>query len=235
MVPWRKGTFTKFFLASSMPLAIASCTSFDFPRPWPTTPLPSPTTTMAAKVNVRPPLVTLVTRLRCTTVSFSSRSLLLTVLVLLSDMLRVMGSEIEAGFAGGVGQCLHPSMIEVAIPVEDHLLDAGSLGLLGDGFANDLGLLGARRGVRALVLEAPGAGQGKPLLVVDHLCVDLRVAAEHGEPWTGGCAPDPVPDAGLDACAARDLVECHGRCYLPAALPALRRTFSPTKRIPLPL
>ena len=43
-------------------LAIAEATSLDFPKPWPTTPFPSPTTTIAENPKARPPLVTLVTR-----------------------------------------------------------------------------------------------------------------------------------------------------------------------------
>ncbi len=55
-------------------LAIAACTSLALPRPQPITPSSLPTTTMAAKLKARPPLVTLVTRLMATRRSFNSKS-----------------------------------------------------------------------------------------------------------------------------------------------------------------
>src|SRR6476620_11614065 len=74
MVPCITGTLIKFFLASSIPLVIASCTSFALPKPCPTTPCSLPTTTKAEKEKARPPLVVLTTRLIATTFSFNSRS-----------------------------------------------------------------------------------------------------------------------------------------------------------------
>src|SRR5690606_5506903 len=68
-----RGIRTKFFLASSIAFAIALATSLDFPRPWPTTPFSSPTTTIAENPKARPPLVTLVTRCTPTKRSFNSR------------------------------------------------------------------------------------------------------------------------------------------------------------------
>ena len=73
-VPLITGTFTRFFFASSIPLVIASVTSFAFPSPYPTTPLPSPSTTIAEKLKRRPPFTTLATRLIATTFSFRSIS-----------------------------------------------------------------------------------------------------------------------------------------------------------------
>ena len=69
------GTRMMFFLASSTPLRIDSGTSPALPSPTPTWPAPSPTTTTALKLNRRPPLTTLATRLIWTTRS-SSVSLL---------------------------------------------------------------------------------------------------------------------------------------------------------------
>ena len=54
-VPFLMVIFIRFFLASSTALAIASDTSFDFPRPWPTIPFSSPTTTIAEKPKFLPP------------------------------------------------------------------------------------------------------------------------------------------------------------------------------------
>src|SRR5438874_713091 len=69
------GIRMRFFFASSTPLRIASGTSPALPRPTPTWPPPSPTTMTALKLNRRPPLTTLATRLIWTTRS-SSASLL---------------------------------------------------------------------------------------------------------------------------------------------------------------
>ena len=71
--------FIKFFFASSTALAIASETSLDFPKPCPTTPFSSPTTTIAENPNARPPLVTLLLRTP-TKRSFKSKPAGLTVL-----------------------------------------------------------------------------------------------------------------------------------------------------------
>src|SRR5947209_1873091 len=69
----RSGTRRTCFFASSTPFLIASGTSSAFPSPAPTWPRPSPTTTIAEKLNRRPPLTTLDTRLICTTRSVNSR------------------------------------------------------------------------------------------------------------------------------------------------------------------
>ena len=71
LVPF-SGIWMRFFLASSMPLRIASGTSPDLPRPKPTIPFPSPTTTSAANFMIRPPFTVLDTRLMETTFSASS-------------------------------------------------------------------------------------------------------------------------------------------------------------------
>ena len=81
-VPLITGTRTKFFLAASTPLAIAAVTSPALPRPQPIIPFSLPTTTIAEKVKVRPPLVTFVTRLIATNLSFNSISLLILTLLI---------------------------------------------------------------------------------------------------------------------------------------------------------
>src|ERR1700746_2112190 len=65
-------TFTRFFLADSIPFLIACGTSLALPEPYPTTAADgSPTTTSAAKERFFPPFTTLVTRLIATTWSFN--------------------------------------------------------------------------------------------------------------------------------------------------------------------
>src|SRR5688572_31749448 len=95
MVPCITGTLIKFFFASSIPFVIASCTSFAFPKPCPTTPFSFPTTTNAEKLNERPPFVVFTTRLMATTLSFSSRSPALTLFTLNFDILLFWNVEVR--------------------------------------------------------------------------------------------------------------------------------------------
>ncbi|OPZ52693.1 MAG: hypothetical protein BWY89_01863 [Bacteroidetes bacterium ADurb.BinA012] len=73
-----------------MPLAMAVVTSLALPRPWPTIPFSSPTTTMAEKLKVRPPLVTFVTLWMLTSLSVSSRSLFFTLFIPYAILIRIL-------------------------------------------------------------------------------------------------------------------------------------------------
>src|SRR5205807_2551231 len=66
------GTVTRCFLADSTALRMASGTSPALPRPAPTRPFWSPTTTSALNEKRRPPLTTFATRFRWTTFSVNS-------------------------------------------------------------------------------------------------------------------------------------------------------------------
>ena len=90
-------TETRFLIASSFPLRIASGISVAFPRPAPTWPFMSPTTTKAVKRMLRPPLTTLVTRLMVTT--FSVNSMLLTSMIVFLMYVSPF-LEIQASFSG---------------------------------------------------------------------------------------------------------------------------------------
>src|SRR5437868_14866419 len=72
MVLSRRLTFVIWVLATSLPLRMASATSPALPKPTPTRPCLSPTTTRALKLKRRPPLTTLDDRLMKTTFSDSS-------------------------------------------------------------------------------------------------------------------------------------------------------------------
>ena len=118
MVPLSSGILNRFFFACSVPLRIASGTSFALPRPAPTWPFWSPTTTSAENEKRRPPLTTLATRLMWTTRSTSSPT---------SFMLMAIRSaplELEAGFARGVGERHDAPVIDEPVAVEDDLVDA---------------------------------------------------------------------------------------------------------------
>src|SRR5215470_14772707 len=135
-------------LACSVALRIASGTSRALPAPWPTRPLPSPTTTNAAKPNRRPPFTTLATRLMLTSFSTSSTSSRGRSLSRSRSRSRrsVFGPlaianplEFQAALAGGIGQGLDPTMEHVGAAVEHHLLHADGDCPLGDQLADRLG------------------------------------------------------------------------------------------------
>ena len=130
-------------------------------------------------------LVTLVTRFRATSLSFSSRSLLLTFLMLASAMPdRVI--RIEPSFAGGVGEGFHPAVVQVSVAVEDHRGDTGGLRLLGDAWptmracsvlATSLAFLSLRDDAEASVRPFSSSMMGIDALVaaIDREAGTLRV------------------------------------------------------------
>src|SRR6185437_3152646 len=132
--------------ACSVALRIASGTSRALPAPWPTRPLPSPTTTSAAKPKRRPPFTTFATRLMETSfstnslsaLSFRSRSRPPRCSLLFSPRAIPAPLEIQAGFARGFGQRTDPAVINVRAAIETDIDDARRLGALGDQTADDL-------------------------------------------------------------------------------------------------
>src|SRR5579883_601241 len=187
--PSRKGTRTMARRACSVALRIASGTSRALPAPWPTRPLPSPTTTSAAKPNRRPPFTTLATRLIETSFSTSSTSWPSRSLSR-SRPPRSLPSraipellEIQAGFARGVSQRTDPPMKNVAAAIEADFRDAGGLGTFGNQLADRLGRVevGAALDLLAeLGVERRGCRQRAFRLVVDHLGIDVMRTAMHG-------------------------------------------------------
>ena len=124
--------------AASIAFCTATGTSLALPLPMPMRPSPSPTTVSAAKLSVRPPLTTLVTRFTAIIFSFrpSSRPSVLHAGLKLCHVVASLRSELQAGFARGFGQRLDAAVVREAGAVERHLLDAGGLGLLGDALAD---------------------------------------------------------------------------------------------------
>src|SRR5438128_2490712 len=140
------------------------------------------------------------------------------------------------GAAGGVGKRLDPSVIEETAEVEDDLLDAGGLGLVGDLLAD---LCGLRHAVAlGLELDCRCGGHGLGGAVVDDLRVQVVEAAVDGQARplrraAHGYPHAPVPlRAAFFAIGALD----HAVVFAPLpALPALRLIFSPRYMTPLPL
>src|SRR2546422_1182754 len=129
-------TFTRFFLAASMPLRIAMGTSRAFPAPYPTCPPASPTTTRAEKLMFLPPFTTLVTRLIDTTWSFSCNAF---------GSMRLAtkpprdNSELEAALARRIGQSFHPAVVGVTATVEHGVRDTQLLGPPGQHLSHGFG------------------------------------------------------------------------------------------------
>src|SRR5512135_2086823 len=164
-------------LAWSVALRIASGTSRALPAPWPTRPLPSPTTTRAAKPNRRPPFTTLATRLMLTSFSTTSPSSPpLSLRAMLWPLL-----EGQTALAGGIGQGFHPAMKQIGTAVEDHFLDAGGDRPLGQQLADRLGGLDVGAGLETRLqrlVDRRGGSQGLALSVVDDLGIDVQARAE---------------------------------------------------------
>ena len=102
--------------ADSIALVTETGTSLALPLPMPTRPSPSPTTVSAAKLSVRPPLTTLVTRLTAIIFSLADRRRCLRsargVETLPSAIpCDARASELEAGFARGIGQRLDAAVV----------------------------------------------------------------------------------------------------------------------------
>src|SRR3954451_16118266 len=152
-------------------------------------------------------------------------------------------SELQSGFAGGVGEGRDPSRVRVPTAVEDDLGDAGRLGGVGELRAELLGLRGL---VAVAQLVRRGRRQGDALAVVDHL--DEQVARRPGDDQarTLGTADDLLaqaevparpghPARGRDTGRAAGLLDDAAGAHFLPALPALRRIASPWYRTPLPL
>src|SRR5829696_4931862 len=219
IVPWIRGTAKKCFFASSTPLAIAAGTSLALPYPTPTVPSPSPTTTSAVKLNRRPPLTTLATRLIATTRStcavFSAAPPAPPPRRCCPGIRRPFRwcaslSELQPGAAGRVGERRDPAVVLVAAAVEDHRGDAGRPGPLGQQLADPAG----GRGLVAVDLQPVrrGRGQGDAADVVD----DLRVHVPGG----------PGHDEARARCRAADLLAQPGVPAQPRR-PPLRRDRAP--------
>ena len=149
-------------------------------------------------------------------------------------------SELEAGFAGGIGERLDPPVVPEPGSIEDDALDACGFGPLGDQLPDDgcflrLGRLGALE----LLLGRRGGGERLPGRVVDDLRVDVVEAAEDREARprfrTRQVKADPVVAlasggaAGWRPASSCSFLVSHGYFLPPIlpALPALRRMYSP--------
>ena len=91
----------------------------------PRVPLPSPTTTRAANLKMRPPLTVLDTRLSATT--FSVELVLALLVSVKSEPCSLSSSrlELQAALTGAICERLHAAVVHIAAAVEHDSLDAG--------------------------------------------------------------------------------------------------------------
>src|SRR5699024_1827896 len=158
-------------------------------------PLPSPTTISAANFMTRPPLTVLETRLMETTlVIMPSSCSLLRMAIVSSPSL-----QLQAGFAGALGERLDAALVYETAAVVDHFGDAFFQPLLGDGLANFLGRLDIAAVALEILVHAGSAGQGNALRVVDDLGVDVLGRAENIQTGTLGGAADLAADTAVTA------------------------------------
>src|SRR5690606_1396574 len=155
--------------------------------------------------------------------------------------------KLESRFSRSISQGGNPAMILVGTPVETDLTDTDGRCSLTDGFADRRGRLGVSTildGARELLVLCRSRSQGAARRVVDHLHADVTMTPRHRQPRSFAGASNPFTNAEfpprtlLENCA----IVFHDSCslaivaaYLAPVLPALRRTCSPSYRIPFPL
>src|ERR1700761_2390841 len=91
--------------------------------------------------------------------------------------------EIEPALTGTVGERLHAPVVLIAATVEHRGGDTGGLRTLGQRTAHLLGLVRTPDALE-LLLGPVDRGQGTSGLVIDQLCRDALVGAEHGDTRT---------------------------------------------------
>src|SRR5262249_28258711 len=110
--------------------------------------------------------------------------------------------ELQPALAGGVGQGLDPAVVLEAAPVEHDGRDALLLRAARDELAHLLGRRDVRARLRAfaqLLVQRGGRAQRLARVVVDHLGVDVALAAEHRQARALGGPGDALADAPVDA------------------------------------
>src|SRR5215211_5320464 len=198
----------------------------------PTTEFSSPTATSAVNENRRPPLTTLATRLISITRSCRSRPCGLTVsAVVFIGSLQGSGSELQAPFAGALGQSPDLAVIAVSAAVEDARLDPRLLGALGEQLAAALRPLHRLQGAKLLLGPVHGH-HGATGRVIDQLREQAAVGAIDRKPGAFGAPADLRPHAAAAAQAALLLGEDRHRnaltlAFRPCGARAPRRSGSP--------
>src|SRR4051812_4478257 len=152
-------------------------------------------------------------------------------------------SQCQTAFAGAVRHRGHPAVVPVAAAVEDHGLDTGGLGALGDELA-DLARLDRLVAFQRPQIDLEGRRRGQRAAdhVVDHLGDDVPGGPGHHQAGTLGGAGDLLAHAQMTAgtggvlpLAGATTAALHTDGHFLPAFPTLRRITSPAYRTPLPL
>src|SRR5699024_6782423 len=158
-----------------------------------------------------------------------------------SDLFFLLRLELQAAFAGALGQLSHAAMENIAAAVKHDLFNALGLGALGHGHADLAGSFLVAGGAFKILLEGGSGDQGDSVHIVDDLRIDVPIAAEHVQTRSLGCAGDLAAHSGMTLDAGSVLVKIlyHDGTpptyFLPPVLPSLRRMTSVVYLMPLPL
>ena len=92
-------------------------------------------------------------------------------------------SELQTGFAGGIGQCLDPTMEAKPGAIESHGLHTQGLGTFGDSLAHRSRSIAVLSGFQSLGHSVLHRGRGGNDFVADeYLRVKMLAAAMHRQP-----------------------------------------------------
>src|SRR5699024_5870990 len=160
-----------------------SGTSPALPIPKPTVPFPSPTTTSAENLKIRPPFTVLETRLIATTRSFIS----IAEASILAKSIPPY-SELEAALAGAFAQLFDAAVEDITAAVEHNLGDSFIGSALGQQFANLMRGFFVTAVSFEFCIQGGGSAQRHSCNIVDNLGVDVLVGAEHIQAGTGSGA-----------------------------------------------
>lgn len=148
-------------------------------------------------------------------------------------------SELQSGFAGGVGQSRHASMIPISPAIETDRLDSLVLGTTGDQLA-DMGrgrlVAAVCHGLANFRLHSSRGNQGHTQIVVDELCVNMLRTSENGEPGAfrrtmKTSAYPKLTTAAPDCC---DALFAHDRCPLRGSCRPISDRTAPPVRMNVP-
>jgi hypothetical protein len=100
--------------------------------------------------------------------------------------------ELEATFAGCVGECFYFTMIACTAAVEYDRCDAGSFGLRGESGAEGFGpgQIGGEFLLAKLRIERAEKYERRTSIVIDRLCVNVLRGEAHGQTGTESGASD---------------------------------------------
>ena len=98
-------------------------------------------------------------------------------------------------------------MVHIAAAIEDHDRDALGLGPLGQHGADLLGSLAVAGGTFKFLVQGGSRSHGNAVHIIDDLGVNVRIAAEHIQARSLGCAGDLATHSGVALQTLRILID----------------------------